>query len=217
MSLSRIAKLPFVRPLMPILRPAYRLSIEIAQRLRRLSTPGKMKQFNKLHLGAGLRQMDGWANIDLNGKKNMIWDLRKPLPVPKQSIEYIYTEHFIEHITREDGLKLLQNCREVLADEGVLRISTPCLRRLATDYLALHIPPVQADAWNPTTPCAMMNEGMRLWGHQFVYDREELTLLLQEAGFSRIQYMEWGKSEHQSLQGLETRPFYDDLIFEAKI
>ena len=145
---------------------------------------------------------------------NIIWDL-KPLPLKNHSIRLIYSEHFIEHISRDEALRLLRNCRALLADAGVLRISTPDLRRLAQDYRAGNIPVMPHVAWRPATPCAMINEGMRLWGHQFIYDEEELTSLLNAAGFSVVRRVRWRQSEHPELRNLETRPDFGDLILEA--
>ena len=70
--------------------------------------------------------------------------------------------------------------------------------------------------WNPTTRCAMVNEGLRLWGHNFIYDQCELTLLLRQAGFTRIEAATWRESRHEPLRGLEARPFHKELICEAQ-
>jgi hypothetical protein len=44
--------------------------------------------------------------------------------------------------------------------------------------------PTVADVgWRPATPCQMVNEGLRLWGYQFLYDASELKRILEEAGF----------------------------------
>ena len=60
-----------------------------------------------------------------------------------------------------------------------------------------------------------MNDGMRLWEHQFVYDAEELKLLFEEIGFSKVSSVEWGKSRYEELRGLECRPFHEEVILEG--
>jgi predicted SAM-dependent methyltransferase len=70
--------------------------------------------------------------------------------------------------------------------------------------------------WHPATPCQMVNEAMRWWGHTFLYDEAELTALLRECGFSDVRRVKWGESEFDELRGLESRPDFDDLILEAK-
>jgi predicted SAM-dependent methyltransferase len=206
---------PAVAALKPILRPLRDAARTAKARARSLATPARLAAYDKLHLGSGLRHMEGWANLDLQGDDNLIWDLRKPLPVAAGAIRYVYSEHFIEHVTRDDALKLMRNCRAVLAPGGVARLSTPDLQRLADDYRAGDIPKMAHADWRPTSLCRMVNEAMRLWGHQFLYDEDEMRAMLTEAGFSKVRRMPWRESEHPELRGLETRPYFGDLIVEA--
>jgi len=71
----------------------------------------------------------------------------------------------------------LSDCHRLLGKDGVLRISTPNLRHLAEGYLANDISAWAEQGWKPETPARFLNEALRLWGHQFVCDREELHLL----------------------------------------
>lgn len=205
-----------MQALKPILRPAYFSAVRVTALVSRLRTPFALRKYDKLHLGSGPHRKPGWANIDISGLHNIIWDLRRPLPVKAGIVRFIYSEHFIEHVDRPDALRLLSACRNLLAPGGVLRISTPNLRRSVEDYLASRTPRLPGIAWYPETPCRALNETMRCWGHRFVYDETELVNLLHEAGFQQLVRVSWGESEHQELKGLETRPFYDDLIFEAR-
>jgi predicted SAM-dependent methyltransferase len=61
-----------------------------------------------------------------------------------------------------------------------------------------------------------MNEGMRLWGHVFVYDEAELRMAFAEAGFTDVKRVPFGKSEHADLDGIETRGDLGDLILEGR-
>jgi predicted SAM-dependent methyltransferase len=169
----------------------------------------------KLHLGSGLVKLSDWVNIDMETPvADMKLDLRQALPFDDNSVRFIFSEHFIEHITRDEALNLLRECRRVLTDGGVLRLSTPNLRWIVEKYLEKNILE-WVGLWSPATPCQMMNEGMRSWGHQFVYDAEELSLLFSEAGFISQRWCEWRKSEYPELCHLEQRPFHRELIIEA--
>jgi|GEM_PF-2346294 len=169
----------------------------------------------KLHLGSGPVHLDGWLNVDLDAPNaDLHLDLRKPLSFADESIEYIFNEHFIEHITREEALALLKECHRVLSKYGVLRLSTPNLKYLAVSYLARNIDE-WGELWRPTNPCRLLNEGMRSWGHEFLYDAEELILILSEAGFSNVRFVRWRESSIDELAGLETRPFHNEVILEA--
>lgn len=200
--------------------PFYRRLREIGaswfHRSRRFATRGQLAGYDRFHLGAGPHQIPGWANIDIYGRANLIWDLRKPLPVGKGRIRYVYAEHFIEHISRDEGLHLLRSLRALLHEEGVVRLSTPDLSFFAAAYLNGEVIRSLQYQWLPTTPCEMMNDQMRQWGHQFVYDEPELRALLAEAGYREVKRVGWRESDHDALRGIETRPSLGDLIVEAR-
>lgn len=170
----------------------------------------------RLHLGCGSNLLPGWLNVDLNDLDGVFrHDLTRPLPFPTGAVEFVYSEHFIEHITRDQALSLLKECGRVLKPGGILRLSTPNLKKLVDEYLARRISEWEDVDWRPATPCRLVNEGLRLWGHQFVYDDDELTLLLHEAGFRHVDAVAWGESRHPELRGLECRPFHGEIIVEA--
>lgn len=175
----------------------------------------KMPAGDKLHLGCGSNLMPGWVNVDMGIPGAFDWDLLQPIPAPDGTFRFIYSEHFIEHVTLQQAIAHLRDCRRLLAIGGVLRMSTPNLRHLARCYLADDITAWTEQGWSPKTPAQFLNEGLRLWGHQFVYDRAELHNALRLAGFTTVKDCRWRESEHPELQNLEIRPFHDDLIIEA--
>ena len=203
------------RPLRAVARTAIELPLSVFARVRRVATPSLLKKYDRLHLGSGDRIIEGWANIDITGLRTITWDLRKPLPIANGQVRFVYTEHFVEHIEREDALRLLGRVRTAMAPGGVLRVSTPDLAKLVADYQAGRVIRMEHGGWFPETPCRMVNEGMRYWGHVFVYDEPELVALLKECGFSDVRRVKWGESDHPELRNLESRPDFADLIFEA--
>jgi predicted SAM-dependent methyltransferase len=96
-----------------------------------------------------------------------------------------------------------------------VRVSTPDLKKLVDDYQAGQVVRMEHGGWFPATPCQMVNEAMRYWGHVFLYDEAELFDLLRECGFSNIKRVHWGESVHPDLRRLESRPDFADLILEA--
>ena len=170
----------------------------------------------KLHLGCGTNILSGWANIDMDGPGVVVrWDLTQPLPLQAGTVRLIFNEHFIEHITRSQALALLSECYRLLVPGGVLRISTPSLRKLIDEYLLSRTTEWIDVGWAPATPCQMLNEGMRLWGHQFLYDAGELKSVLRASGFAEVVDVGWRESRHGELRNLECRPFHDEIILEA--
>lgn len=50
-----------------------------------------------LHIGSGDVYLNGWVNIDSeSGKADLRRDLRRRHPYEDDSVEFIYSEHFIE-------------------------------------------------------------------------------------------------------------------------
>jgi predicted SAM-dependent methyltransferase len=207
---------PILNRFKSLVQRAIDLAISEVARLRRRSTPEKLKKYDKLHLGSGGRIIDGWANIDISGLRTIPWDLRNPLPLAPGQVRFVYSEHFIEHIDRDAARRLLSRVRAAMAAGAVIRVSTPDLAKLVKDYQAGRVIRMEHGGWFPETPCRMVNEGMRLWGHTFVYDEPELVALLDECGFSDIRRVKWGESDNPELRRLESRPDFDDLIVEAR-
>jgi len=208
-----------MRILVPVRRQAKRM-LQIPARLRAMALARAARRplstATQIHLGCGPHVLPGWANIDLSASPGVIrCDLSYPLPIRSGCIRFIFHEHLLEHLPSNDARGLLRECRRVLAPDGVLRISTPDLRRLVQAYQAGRTDEWHDVGYHPATPCQMLNGGMRLWGHRFVYDADELRAVLAECGFRLVVPVRGRESAHRELQGLERRPDHGDLIVEA--
>ena len=58
--------------------------------------------------------------------------------------------------------------------------------------------------------CLQTNRAFHGWGHQFLYNRQTLTLSLETAGFERVTFHRYGESERPELRGLERHEAYAD-------
>lgn len=184
--------------------------------IRDASSRRRISAHDRLHLACGTNVMSGWANIDLEGPRSVIkLDLTRPLPIRSSSMSYVYSEHFIEHIERSAAVKLLAECFRVLKEGGVLRLSTPSLSVLVDEYRSGRLSFWSDMHWTPESSCSLLNEGMRLWGHQYLFDASELESVLRLAGFGAIRAVPWRESAHAPLQGIECRPFHGELIYEC--
>lgn len=192
--------------------------VRATSRLLRPRLERRLEGESRVHLGCGPHAFDGWANLDLGGGRGVVpYDLTGRLPFRDSSVDMVFTEHFIEHVPRHRGDRVLRECARILKPGGVLRVSTPDLRRLIDEYLANRTDEWIDQGWRPSSPTRMLNEGMRLWGHKFLYDEAELTGALRDAGFSAVVRVAWHHSVHHDLQGLERRSFHGDLILEATL
>ena len=169
----------------------------------------------KLNLLCGAHIVPNWIGVDTDPPAEWQIDVRMGLPTQDASVTHIYTQHGLEHLERADGVALLRECQRVLKPGGLLRISIPDLDTLVKKYQANDIRFAESVGWLPATRCQMLNEGMRLWGHTFLYSFEELVLVLGEAGFRGPVYRMPYRQSSDPTMLLETRPDLGDLIVEV--
>lgn len=191
----------------------------------------------KLHIGAGLNMRPDWLNtnwypIRFVQRHCIFMDTTEPFPLPDASFDYVFTEHVIEHIPYLSGELMLRECFRVLKPGGTLRISTPDIAFLA-DLLQPDLTPLQLRYIDearsvlpddvPATPATVVNNFVRDWGHQFIYDRATLTTGLAAAGFTDIVPRPVNLSDDPELSGIEnaarmTEGFLEleSMVFEAR-
>lgn len=170
-----------------------------------------------LHAGCGQNIIPGWINVDVYGGSEVYrWDFTKGLPFSESTVDLVYTEHFIEHLEKDDGLVFLTEVCRVLKPGGVLRLSTPSLDYLIQCYADGKVDEWSDLGWVVSDTAELVNGSMRNWGHKYLYNAPALIDILERAGFSKVIPVSWGKSEHESLRNLECRPFHSELIFEAR-
>jgi hypothetical protein len=70
----------------------------------------------RLHIGSGTESLPGWVNIDNKALPGVdcVLDVRKGLPF--DGAASIYAEHFLEHLSIDEGLAFLAECRPSEAD-----------------------------------------------------------------------------------------------------
>jgi predicted SAM-dependent methyltransferase len=165
----------------------------------------------RLQIGSGPQSIPGWLNSDLIAG-DIYLDLQRPLPFEDRSFAYVFGEHVIEHLPERDGAALLAELHRVLRPGGVLRLTTPDLRKIIAIYEDRN-PVIGREEYvrfldletgkRHERPCQVLNDYLRLWGHRYVYDDEDLMAKLRLAGFTEVVRREAGESEHEALRGLE--------------
>jgi predicted SAM-dependent methyltransferase len=182
----------------------------------------KYNQIRKLQIASGSNVLSGWLNTDLNpAKEIMFLDASKRLPFGDCTFDYIFTEHFIEHLKYRGGVQLVQECYRVLKPGGRLRISTPDLSFLIelhdenkTEVQKRYIK-WEVDQYSPDKVYAatfVINNFVR-GDHKFIYDYETLKNLLRKCRFVEVKRCEPGESPDENLLGIEShgRTIGDDF------
>jgi predicted SAM-dependent methyltransferase len=154
----------------------------------------------RLHIGSGPISLPGWTNIDIAPWPgvDLVFDIKTPWPFA--DVDFIFAEHFIEHLTLLEGHNFLLACRAALRPAGVLRLSTPNLDWVWLTHYKL---PSELSAAEQMLRCLEMNRAFHGWGHQFLYNQRMLELSLRAAGFAHVEPQEYGQSSHEELRGLE--------------
>lgn len=148
----------------------------------------------------------GWINIDVHDLAPFAQqyrynyqrcDVRRGLPYPTQGVDLIMSNHFLEHLTYEEGLAFLKECRRVLKPTtGAMRIVVPDAALLVSYYASSNF---EESGLESLKQLDEINEGCaasptplgKLWsllhaGHQAAYDEETLCHLLEQAGFTSV-------------------------------
>ena len=173
-----------------------------------------------LNLGCGYRPMKGWVNVDRarGPEVQVVWDLVAGLPFPESSCSLVFSEHFIEHISKEDAARFLSECYRVLKTSGILRISTPDAELFLRSYAGDRKFLAHASFSQPVdTPVDRVNYMMREYGqHLWSYDEELLTLMLKRAGFGKVIRQHFGVSVDPRLENIDfAEREFESIYLEA--
>jgi len=152
----------------------------------------------KLHLGCGEIYLEGWVNVDghKEHRADMYFDFSRSFPIASESMDAIVSQHAIEHTNLKGGIVFLGESYRVLKTGGKIRISCPDLETLVNDYIESkqsgyntfwkHFNQDERDRFGFETPCQHVNDAMNGWGHQYIYDFDDMYLRMQKIGFKNI-------------------------------
>jgi predicted SAM-dependent methyltransferase len=139
-------------------------------------------------------------------------DLERRLPFADRSFAFVFGEHVIEHLSPPRADNLLAELHRILRPGGVLRLTTPDLRKIVALYEDRN-PVVERAEYAEffrglsskpyDRPARILNDYLRLWGHRHIYDEQDLTVCLTAAGFADVVRNEPGDSAFAALRGVE--------------
>ena len=174
----------------------------------------QQNEIRKLHIGCGFNLIDGWLNSDYQPypTDTLRLDATQTFPIEGNQFDYIFSEHMIEHIKYAEGLSMLAEGFRVLKKDGIIRVSTPNLPFLIDLYRSdKSEQQIEYIKWatdnfvagNDYDDIFIINNFMRDWGHQFIYDEKTLRSSLEKVGFTNITRCELNQSVAEPLRNLE--------------
>lgn len=148
----------------------------------------------KVNVGCGSYPLCGWVNIDMlaDSAADVIADGTN-MPFSDASVEEIYAGHFVEHLTPEQAVQFLAECRRCLTPGGKLGIVVPDTLEIASRYvngrktMVEHPVNVWSDAADLDVVCHLFfYSDVQESHHQWSYDLKTLRRLLERNQFSVI-------------------------------
>lgn len=162
-------------------------------RARKLDAPAGEKLY--INLGSGADDFEGFIGVDFFGTAKYGADLRYPLLIDDATVDGIFTEHTLEHLTYDQDARLLAECFRIMKPGARIRVILPDVSLFATHYAA------NDKAWFSTwekhvlaprgrslaTPMMALSFVTQEYGHISAWDFATLEHFLREAGFANIE------------------------------
>jgi len=139
-----------------------------------------------LHLGCGKHYLPDFVNVDGNFQRRVdyVIDARAGLPLPDQSMAFVYSCHMLEHVLIDDALYILGEIKRVLKPGGYARLTLPDFRfifKILEDVDYQFPRPFESREGQAIN--FLFCDGQ----HKFGYSAEILRELAGKVGFSRVE------------------------------
>ncbi|MFJ3909549.1 class I SAM-dependent methyltransferase [Streptomyces vinaceus] len=158
----------------------------------------------KVQVGGGAHRIDGFFNIDAVPPADLLWDVREGIPLQDDSVELLFSEHFLEHIDYPVSAKqYAHEAHRVLATGGRLITGVPDAAFVLGSYAAdAEQAEEMISRWYAKRNCRKdINTYLDLINyvfrdqdddptynpHYWAYDLEKLGQLFTEAGFATVE------------------------------
>jgi len=150
-------------------------------------------------------------------------DATNGLPIPQESCDVLYSSHMLEHLDRNEADRFLKEAFRVLRKGGIIRIAVPDLKKQVVQYNQSGDADAFIEATHMCVPRpASLAQKIRLLlvgtrHHQWMYDGNSLSQLLQKHGFVEAGILLDGKTnipEHEPLDLWERSS--ESVYVEAK-
>ena len=127
-------------------------------------------------------------------------DATKGLPIKGGSVDVVYSSHMLEHLDRNAADGFLKEAFRVLRPGGVIRIAVPDIKKQVAQYHESGDADAFVEATNLCVPRPRsLAQRLRLLlvgtrHHQWMYDGNSLSGLLQKHGFVKTEVLRAGQT-----------------------
>lgn len=153
----------------------------------------------KLHVGCGPRVVKGWVNIDLayqpfanyleaygadrdgpelRGTREEFFaiDVTRGLPLPDESVEVVFHEDFLEHLSQRDAVAFLAETRRAMLPGAVHRVNSPDMAASMREHsdFSRGLAGTYTDEWDR-------------WHHVNIFTPAYLKEVARLVGYSRVE------------------------------
>lgn len=141
----------------------------------------------------------GWWNTDLRPFAGIdeAMDACAPWPWHEQ-LDYVYAEHFLEHLTFENAMSFLLEAGRALRVGGRIRLTTPSLEWVIKTHVVFG-----PDGAMPVYDTLRLNRAFHGWGHAFLYSAPMLRTTFEKIGYVDVTFCDYGRSDDPALCDLE--------------
>jgi len=172
--------------------------------------------------------LDGFVNLDLFPPADVIWDCRYGLPFSNETFNFIFSEHFLEHLDFPISVKkILSEIYRVLKPGGKVFIGVPDAGKVIKAYSSSDknfLDKLRKKSYNHRYPSIELYGDIDIVNyvfrdqidnpnytiHYWAYDEENLKNILFSIGFRKIK-----KAKFNSTYCDPKRRFYT-LFMKAK-
>jgi len=146
-----------------------------------------------LNLGCGEIFHKDWLNIDYVSTSPYVnqYDLSQGIPCMNDTIDVVYHSHILEHFSKSEGEKFIQECYRVLKKGGIIRIVIPDLKTIVQEYLYCYASAKEKED--------KLTEANYEWSMIELIDQ----LVREESGGEMLKY--WGRDTLINEETLEKR------------
>lgn len=135
-------------------------------------------------------------------------DLSCSIPCDDETVDFIFTSHFLEHLFKKDAENFLREAARVLKPGGVIRLSVPDLAFAIKLYS-------QGDKARMLESYFFVDHNENYFSrHKYMYDFDLLSKMFELAGFVKIKQRNFQEGDIPDVQMLDNRP-EDSLFIEA--